>query len=158
MIPAPGISRFSLSAIVPTYNLPNQNTKLNFTGETLSGIYLGDIQKWNDPKLVADNPDLANIDQDIVVVHRSDGSGTTYGSTDYLSTVSPTWLQKVGRSTSVDGPLGLGGSGNPGVAGDVQQNPYFIGYVELVYAIQNKINLARSRTRPASSSIRHSTA
>jgi phosphate transport system substrate-binding protein len=130
----------ALGAIVPTYNLPNQNTKLKFTGETLAAIFLGDIQKWNDPKLVADNPELANVNQDIVVVHRSDGSGTTYGFTDYLSTASPTWMQKVGRNTSVDWPVGLGGSGNPGVAAEVQQNPYSIGYVELIYAVQNNIN------------------
>jgi phosphate transport system substrate-binding protein len=129
----------ALGAIVPTYNLPNQKTKLKFTGETLAGIFLGDIQKWNDPKLIADNPDLADINEDIVVVHRSDGSGTTFGFTDYLSTVSPSWLQKVGRGTSVDWPVGLGGSGNPGVAGEVQQNPYSIGYVELIYAIQNNL-------------------
>lgn len=129
----------ALGAIVPTYNLPNQSVKLKFTGETIAGIFLGDIQKWNDPKLVADNPDLANINQDIVVVHRSDGSGTTFGFTDYLSSVSPTWQQKVGKGTSVEWPVGLGGSGNPGVAGEVQQNPYSIGYVELIYAIQNKL-------------------
>lgn len=130
----------ALGAIVPTYNLPeNANTKLKFTGDTLAGIFLGDIQKWNDPKLVADNPDLANVNQDIVVVHRSDGSGTTYGFTDYLSAVSPTWKQKVGKDTSVKWPVGLGGSGNAGVAGEVQQNPYSIGYVELIYALQNKL-------------------
>jgi phosphate transport system substrate-binding protein len=129
----------ALGAIVPTYNIPNVNGKLKFTGDTLAGIYLGDIQKWNDPKLVADNPDLANVDQDIVVVHRSDGSGTTFGFSDYLSAVSPEWLQKVGKGTSVDWPVGLGGNGNPGVAGEVQQNPYSIGYVELIYALQNNL-------------------
>ena len=130
----------ALGAIVPTYNLPgNPGLKLKFTGDTLAGIYLGDIQRWNDPKLVADNPDLASIDQDIVVVHRSDGSGTTFGWTDYLSTVNRDWQQKVGKGTSVNWPVGLGGSGNPGVAAEVQQNPYSIGYVELIYAIQNNL-------------------
>ena len=129
----------ALGAIVPTYNIPGVNAKLKFTGDTLAGIYLGDIQKWNDPKLVADNPDLANVSEDIVVVHRSDGSGTTFGWTDYLSAVSPTWSQKVGKATSVDWPVGLGGSGNPGVAGEVQQSPYSIGYVELIYALQNNL-------------------
>src|SRR5919197_566397 len=128
----------ALGAIVPTYNLPG-NPKLKFTGDTLAGIYLGDIAKWNDPKLVADNPDLANVNQDIVVVHRSDGSGTTFAWTDYLSTVSPDWQQRVGKGTSVNWPVGLGGSGNPGVAGEVQQNPYSIGYVELIYAVQNNL-------------------
>ncbi|HEV7663781.1 MAG TPA: phosphate ABC transporter substrate-binding protein PstS [Chloroflexota bacterium] len=130
----------ALGAIVPTYNIPNVKTKLKFTGDTLSGIFLGDISKWNDPKLVADNPDLANVNQDIVVVHRSDGSGTTYGFTDYLSSVSPTWQSKIGKATSVNWPVGLGGSGNPGVAGEVQQNPNSIGYVELIYALQNKLD------------------
>jgi phosphate transport system substrate-binding protein len=129
----------ALGAIVATYNLPNVNTRLKFTGDTIAGIFLGDIQKWNDPKLVADNPDLANVNQDIVVVHRSDGSGTTFGFTDYLSTANKDWQQKVGKGTSVNWPVGLGGSGNPGVAGEVQQNPYSIGYVELIYAVQNNL-------------------
>jgi phosphate transport system substrate-binding protein len=129
----------ALGAIVPTYNIPEVKTKLKFTGDTLAGIYLGDITTWNDQKLVADNPDLANVKQDIVVVHRSDGSGTTFGWTDYLSAVSPAWQQKVGKGTSVDWPVGLGGSGNPGVAGEVQQSPYSIGYVELIYALQNNL-------------------
>jgi phosphate transport system substrate-binding protein len=129
----------ALGAIVPTYNIPNVKTKLKFTADTLAGIFLGDIQKWNDPKLVADNPDLSSVNQDIVVVHRSDGSGTTFGFTDYLSTASKDWQQKVGKGTSVNWPVGLGGSGNPGVAGEVQQNPYSIGYVELIYAAQNNL-------------------
>jgi phosphate transport system substrate-binding protein len=129
----------ALGAIVATYNIPNVNAKLKFTGATLAGIFLGDISKWNDPKLVADNPDLAQVNQDIVVVHRSDGSGTTFGWTDYLSTISPDWNSKVGKATSVNWPTGLGGSGNAGVAGEVQQNPYSVGYVELIYAIQNKM-------------------
>jgi phosphate transport system substrate-binding protein len=129
----------ALGAIVPTYNIPETPAQLKFTGDTLAGIFLGDIQTWNDPRLVADNPDLANVDHDIVVVHRADGSGTTYGFTDYLSTVSPTWAQQVGKNTSVDWPVGLGASGNPGVAGEVMQTPYAIGYVELIYALQNNL-------------------
>jgi phosphate transport system substrate-binding protein len=129
----------ALGAIVPTYDIPELSARLKFTGDTLAGIYLGDIARWNDPKLVADNPALASIDQDIVVVHRSDGSGTTFGFTDYLSSVSPRWAETVGKGTSVDWPVGLGGSGNPGVAGEVQQNPYSIGYVELIYALQNNL-------------------
>jgi phosphate transport system substrate-binding protein len=129
----------ALGAIVPTYNIPNVNGKLKFTGDTLAGIFLGDISKWNDSRLVVDNPELAGVSQDIVVVHRSDGSGTTFGFTDYLSSVSTDWQHKVGKGTSVDWPVGLGGSGNPGVAGEVQQNPYSIGYVELIYAIQNNL-------------------
>jgi phosphate transport system substrate-binding protein len=130
----------ALGAIVLSYNIPEVKTKLKFTGATIAGIYLGDISKWNDPKLVADNPDLAQVNQDIVTVHRSDGSGTSFGFTDYLSTVSPDWQSKVGKGTSVNWPVGLGGSGNPGVAGEVQQNPYSIGYVELIYALGNKID------------------
>jgi phosphate transport system substrate-binding protein len=137
----------ALGAIVPTYNIPNNATKLKFTGDTLAKIYLGDISKWNDPRLVADNPSLANVSDNIVVIHRSDGSGTTFGWTDYLSTVSPDWLGTVGRGTSVDWPVGLGGSGNPGVAGEVQQNPYSIGYVELIYALQNNLGYGMVKNR-----------
>src|SRR5438445_3745985 len=137
----------ALGAIVATYNLPNVSARLKFTGDTLAGIFLGDIQKWNDPKLVADNPDLANVNQDIVVVHRSDGSGTTFGFTDYLSTASKDWQQKVGKGTSVNWPVGLGGNGNPGVAGEVQQNPNSIGYVELIYAIQNKLGYGQVKNK-----------
>ena len=130
----------ALGAIVPTYNIPEAgSTQLNFTPADLAGIYLGDIQTWNDPMLVTDNPVLANVDQPIVVVHRSDGSGTTFGFTDYLSSVSPDWSSKVGKGTSVNWPVGLGASGNPGVAGEVQQDTYSIGYVELIYAIQNNL-------------------
>jgi phosphate transport system substrate-binding protein len=130
----------ALGAIVMTYNIPNNKIKLKFTGATIAGMFMGDISKWNDPKLVADNPDLAQVNQDIVVVHRSDGSGTTFGFTDYLSKVSPDWKSKVGAATSVNWPVGLGGSGNPGVAGEIQQNPYSIGYVELIYALGNKLD------------------
>jgi phosphate transport system substrate-binding protein len=130
----------ALGAIVPTYNIPEAaSTQLNFTGNDLAGIFLGDIQMWNDPRLVADNPVLANVDEPIVVVHRSDGSGTTFGFTDYLSSVNTDWQTRVGKGTSVSWPVGLGGNGNPGVAGEVQQDPYSIGYVELIYAIQNNL-------------------
>jgi phosphate transport system substrate-binding protein len=129
----------ALGAIVPTYNVPEATSQLNFTASTLGGIFLGDIQMWNDPQLVADNPDLASVNQPIVVVHRSDGSGTTFGFTDYLSNVSPDWQQRVGKGTSVNWPVGLGASGNAGVAGEVQQDPYSLGYVELIYAIQNNL-------------------
>jgi phosphate transport system substrate-binding protein len=138
----------ALGAIVPTYNVPEvASTPLKFTGSNLAEIYLGTISKWNDTKLVADNPQLAQLDQDIVPVHRSDGSGTTFGFTDYLSTVSPTWSTKVGKATSVNWPVGLGGSGNPGVAGEVQQNPYSIGYVELIYALQNNLSYGQVKNK-----------
>jgi phosphate transport system substrate-binding protein len=130
----------ALGAIVPAYNVPEATTEpLRFTAETLAGIFLGDIQTWNDPRLVIDNPQLASVNQEIVVVHRSDGSGTTFGFTDYLSAVSPDWQQRVGKGTSVNWPVGLGASGNPGVAGEVQQIPHAIGYVELIYALQNNL-------------------
>lgn len=129
----------ALGAIVPTYNVPEVTEPLNVTGDTLAGIFLGTITTWNDPMLVADNPQLASVNQDIVVVHRSDGSGTTFGFTDYLSSVSPDWAQQVGKNTSVNWPVGLGASGNPGVAGEVLQTPYALGYVELIYAIQNNL-------------------
>lgn len=132
----------TLGAVVMTYNVPEAKTALKFSGDTIAGIYLGDIKKWNDPKLVADNPALANVNQDIIVVHRSDGSGTTYAFTDYLSNVSSTWKSKVGTGTSVNWPTGLGGQGNQGVSGEVKQDAYAIGYVELIYAIQNKLGYA----------------
>jgi phosphate transport system substrate-binding protein len=137
----------ALGAIVPIYNIPGVSTKLKFTGATLAGIFAGDISRWNDPKLLADNPALANVNQDIVVVHRSDGSGTTFGFTDYLSAVSPEWAAKVGKNTSVNWPTGLGGSGNAGVAGEVQQNPGSIGYVELIYALQNNMSVGQVKNR-----------
>ena len=142
----------ALGAIVPSYNIPDlgTGTKLKFTGDTLAGIFLGTITKWNDPELVADNPNLARVNQDIVVVHRSDGSGTTFGWTDYLSTVNKNWSQQVGKGTSVNWPVGLGGSGNAGVAGEVQQNPNAIGYVELIYALQNNLDYGMVKNRAGS--------
>ena len=128
-----------LGADVPTYNIPGVTAKLNFTPEALAGIFLGKITKWNDPELVKANPGVNLPANDIAVVHRSDGSGTTFIWVDYLSKVSKEWETKVGRGTSVNWPVGLGGKGNEGVAGQVKQQPNSIGYVELIYAIQNKM-------------------
>ncbi len=128
-----------LGGVVPTYNIAGITQDLKFTGETLSGIFLGAITKWNDPRLVKDNPGVKLPNADIQVVHRSDGSGTTFVWTDYLSKVSPDWKSKVGSNTSVNWPVGLGGKGNEGVAGTVKQTPNSIGYVELIYAVQNKM-------------------
>jgi len=127
-----------LGGIVPTYNVPGA-ADLKFSGATLSGIYLGNIKKWNDPALVKDNPGVKLPNEDITVVHRSDGSGTSFVFTDYLSKVSPEWKMKVGANTSVNWPVGLGGKGNEGVAGLVKQTPNSIGYVELIYAVQTKM-------------------
>jgi phosphate transport system substrate-binding protein len=118
-----------LGADVPSYNLPGVSAELNFTPEALGGIFLGKVTKWNDPAIASANPGVKLPSDDIVVVHRSDGSGTTYIWTDYLSKVSPEWLQKVGKATSVNWPVGLGGKGNEGVAGLVQQTPDSIGYI-----------------------------
>ena len=128
-----------LGSVVPTYNIPGVTAQLRFNGDVLAGIWLGQITKWNDSRLTALNPGVALPDQDIVVAHRSDGSGTTYIWTDYLSKVSPDWAQRVGKGTSVNWPVGLGGQGNPGVANIVKQTPGSIGYVELIYALQNQI-------------------
>jgi phosphate transport system substrate-binding protein len=128
-------------AVVIVSNLPG-NPSLKLDGDTIAGIYLGQIKKWNDPKLTASNPGVKLPDQDIVVVHRSDGSGTTFIFTDYLSKISPEWKQKVGNNTSVNWPAGIGGKGNEGVSGQVKQTPGAIGYVELIYAIQNKMSYA----------------
>lgn len=132
----------ALGAVVLTYNIPefaSSADPLKFTADTIAGIYLGTIKKWNDPLLVADNPSLRNIDRDIVVAHRSDGSGTTNIFTSYLKAVSSEWASKIGAGNSVNWPVGLGGKGNPGVAGIVKQTPYSIGYVEIAYAIQNQL-------------------
>ena len=128
-----------LGADVPTYNLPGVTADLKFSGETLANIFLGKIKKWNDPSLMKDNPGVKLPNEDIVVVHRSDGSGTSFIWTDFLSKVSAEWKSKVGASTSVHWPVGLGGKGNEGVAGTVKQTPDSIGYVELIYALQNKM-------------------
>src|ERR1051325_9193572 len=134
-----------LGADVATYNVPGVTQELNFTPEALAGIFLGKITKWNDPELTKANPGVNLPAKDIVVVHRSDGSGTTYVWVDYLSKVSPEWKMKVGVGTSVNWPVGLGGKGNEGVAGLVKQTPNSLGYVELIYAIQNKMGYAKVR-------------
>jgi phosphate transport system substrate-binding protein len=128
-----------LGGIVPTYNVAGASD-LKFSGATLAGIFLGTIKKWNDPALKKDNPSANLPNEDITVVHRSDGSGTSFVFSDYLSKVSPEWKSKVGANTSVNWPVGLGGKGNEGVAGLVKQTPNSIGYVELIYAAQNKMS------------------
>jgi phosphate transport system substrate-binding protein len=128
-------------ADVVTYNLPG-NPALKFDADTIAGIFLGQITKWNDQKITSLNPGLKLPDQEILVVHRSDGSGTTYIWTDYLSKISPEWKTKVGTNTSVKWPTGVGGKGNEGVAGQIKQTPGALGYVELIYAVQNKMPYA----------------
>ena len=128
-----------LGAVVPAYNIPGLSGDVKFTPDVLADIYLGKISKWNDPRITQVNPGVNFPDQNITVVHRSDGSGTTFIFTDYLSKVSPDWKNTVGSNTSVKWPLGMGGKGNEGVAGYIRQLPGSIGYVELIYAIQNKI-------------------
>jgi phosphate transport system substrate-binding protein len=134
-----------LGADVPTYNIPGVTAELNFTPEALAGIFLGTITKWNDPAIAKANPGVSLPTDDIVVVHRSDGSGTTYIWTDYLSKISNDWKTKVGKGTSVNWPVGLGGKGNEGVAGLVKQTPDSLGYVELIYAIQTHMPYGRVR-------------
>lgn len=128
-----------LGADVVTYNVAGVPDGLNFTPDAIAGIFMGKITKWNDPELVKANPNAKLPGADIVVVHRSDGSGTTYCFTDYLSKISPEWQSKVGKGTSVNWPVGLGGKGNEGVSGQVKQTANSIGYVELVYALQNHL-------------------
>ncbi len=128
-----------LGADVPVYNLPDVKEELKFTGPLLADIFLGKVKKWNDPALQKANPGVKLPSTDITVVHRSDGSGTTFIWVDYLSKVSPEWKTKVGAAASVNWPTGVGGKGNEGVAGLVTQTPGSIGYVELVYAKQSKI-------------------
>jgi phosphate transport system substrate-binding protein len=134
-----------MGADVPTYNIPGVTAELNFTPDALAGIYLGKITKWNDPAIAGANPGVSLPGNDIVVVHRSDGSGTTYIWTDYLSKVNDEWRNKVGRNTSVNWPVGLGGKGNEGVSGLVKQTPNSIGYVELIYAVQTNMPYGRVR-------------
>ena len=134
-----------LGADVPTYNIPGLSAELTFTPDALANIFLGKITKWNDAELKKANPGVDLPDKDLVVVHRSDGSGTTYIWVDYLCKVSEEWKSKVGKGTSVNWPVGLGGKGNEGVSGLVKQTPYSIGYVELIYALQNKLAYGRVR-------------
>lgn len=128
-----------LGAVVPAYNVPGLKAELKFTPQILAGIYLGTITNWNDKTIAAANPGVNLPDRTIIVIHRSDGSGTTFVWTDYLSKVSPEWKSRVGSNTSVSWPAGIGAKGNEGVAGMVRQMEGAIGYVELIYALQNNI-------------------
>ena len=128
-----------MGAVVPAYNVPGVSADIKFTPEALSGIFLGKIQMWNDAAITSANPGVKFPDQSIIVIYRSDGSGTTFIFTDYLSKISKDWATTVGKGTSVKWPGGLGGKGNEGVAGQVRQLQGSIGYVELIYAVQNKI-------------------
>jgi len=128
-----------LGAVVPAYNVPGISGDIKFTPDALAGIFLGKIQKWNDPAIAQANPGVKFPDKSIVVVHRSDGSGTTFIFTDYLSKVSKEWEATVGKGTSPKWPVGLGGKGNEGVAGQIRQLEGSIGYIELIYAVENKI-------------------
>lgn len=132
-----------MGAVVPVVNIPGVATELSFTGDALAGIFLGKITKWNDPEIAKANPNVKLPAADIVVVHRSDGSGTSFIWVDYLSKVSKEWEMKVGRGTSVNWPVGLGGKGNEGVSGQVKQTPNSIGYVELIFARQNKMSFGK---------------
>lgn len=144
---APGIQMLPsvAGAVVPTYNVSElaEQEALVLDAAALSNIFLGKITKWNDPAIATLNPNLTLPDKDIIVVHRSDGSGTTFIFTDYLSSVSEEWKNSVGQGTSVEWPVGLGGKGNEGVAGTISQNDGAIGYVELAYAKQNKLAIAK---------------
>jgi phosphate transport system substrate-binding protein len=131
-----------MGAVVVTYNLPGVARGLKLSSEDVADIYLGKITKWSDKRITDDNPGVKLPDQPIIVVHRSDGSGTTSIFTDYLSGVSAEWLQKVGKGASVKWPVGLGGKGNEGVAGQIKTTQYTIGYVELAYAFENKLPYA----------------
>jgi phosphate transport system substrate-binding protein len=128
-----------LGAVVPAYNIPGVTGEVKFTADALAGIFLGKITKWNDKAIAGPNPGVNFPNQDILLVHRSDGSGTSFIWTDYLSKVNAEWKNQVGSGTSVKWPIGLGGKGNEGVAGSIRQLQGSIGYVELIYAVQNNI-------------------
>ena len=128
-----------LGAVVPAYNIPGVTGEVKFTPDVLAGIFMGKISKWNDKAITSVNPGVNLPDKDIIVVHRSDGSGTTFIWTDYLSKVSPEWKSQVGSDTSVKWPIGVGNKGNEGVSGLIRQMSGAIGYVELIYAVQNNI-------------------
>lgn len=134
-----------LGAVVPVYNIPGVTGNLNLAPDVIADIYLGKITKWDDPRLAKDNPGVKFPSTAILPVYRSDGSGTTYIFTDFLSKVSPDWAKKVGKSTSVKWPVGIGQKGNEGVAGMVRQSPSSFGYVELIYALQNKMHYGSVR-------------
>jgi phosphate transport system substrate-binding protein len=149
-----------LGAVVVTYNLPElSGAPLRFDGATLADVFLGRITKWNDTRLAALNPGAKLPAKDIIVVHRSDGSGTSFIFTDYLAKVSPTWKEKVGSATSVQWPVGLGGKGNEGVTQQVKQSDGAVGYVELIYATSNDLpygdvkNAAGEFIRPSLKSV-----
>ena len=132
----------ALGAVVIVYNLPDLGAPLKLTGDVIAAIFQGQVTKWNDARIAALNPGAKLPATDILVVHRSDGSGTSYVFTDYLASVSPAWAAKPGKGKEVQWPVGLGAKGNEGVAGQVKQTPGAIGYVELAYATQNKMNMA----------------
>jgi phosphate transport system substrate-binding protein len=136
-----------MGAVVVTYNVPGVPSGLKLSSEDVADIFLGRITKWNDPKITNDNPGVKVPDKPIVVVHRSDGSGTTSIFTDYLASVNKEWAVKVGKGASVKWPVGLGGKGNEGVAGQVKNTQYSIGYVELAYAFENKLPFASLKNR-----------
>ena len=136
-----------LGAVVPTYNLAGVTKPVKFTPAVLADIFLGKLTKWNDARIASVNPGVTLPNADILVVHRSDGSGTSFVWTDYLSKVSPEWLQKVGRGTAINWPVGLGGRGNEGVAATVSQTPGSIGYVELGYALLNKMSIGEVQNK-----------
>jgi phosphate ABC transporter phosphate-binding protein len=145
----PGILHIpeTIGAVAVVYNVPNVTSGLKLTGEALSQIYLGKITKWNDQKITSLNPGVQLPDKEILIVHRSDGSGTTFVFTDYLSNVSQEWATEVGKGTSVSWPVGVGGKGNEGVAGAVKQNQFSIGYVELAYAKKETMTYALIQNR-----------
>jgi len=134
-----------MGAVVITYNVPGLTHPLNLNGDAIADIFSGKITKWNDPQIVAQNHGVALPNSDILVVHRSDGSGTTYIFSDYLTSVSPSWSSTLGKGKGIKWPVGLGGKGNEGVAGQVKQTPGSIGYVELAYAKQNNLPYANVR-------------
>ena len=136
-----------MGAVVVTYNLPGQRKRLRLSPDTLTDIYLGRIVRWNDPKLVRDNPGVQLPNRPILVVHRSDGSGTTAIFTSYLCSVSPEWRRRVGTGTSVRWPVGLGGKGNEGVSGQIETTQYSLGYVELAYAFENRLPVTSLKNR-----------
>ena len=128
-----------LGAVVPVYNIPGINKELNFSGDVIADIYLGKITKWNDGRIAKDNPGANLPDKAILPVYRSDGSGTSFIFTDFLSKVSPAWNSGPGKGAAINWPVGIGQKGNEGIAGMVRQSPYSFGYVELIYAVQNKM-------------------
>ncbi|HEQ78254.1 MAG TPA: phosphate ABC transporter substrate-binding protein PstS, partial [Euryarchaeota archaeon] len=137
----------SIGGVTLSYNIPGVTKKLRLDGDVIADIYLGKIKKWDNKAITALNPGVNLPDKSIMVVHRSDGSGTTFTFSDYLSSVSPTWKAKVGKGKSLSWPVGLGGKGNEGVAGLIKENPYSIGYVELAYVIENKMAYATLKNR-----------